>query len=489
MQLITYIDRLAKDLPNLKLMLDNEFSGLFSGVHLLPFFNPIDGADAGFDPVDHASVDSRLGSWSDVKALSGNHGIMADLIVNHMSANSAQFKDVLAQGKNSEHWDLFLKKEDVFETEPSAVQLEQIYRPRPTRPFTETRLENGQTVEFWTTFSSEQIDINVEHVSGLQYLENILRSFKDAGVTEVRLDAAGYAIKRSGSRCFMLPETFGFLKNLDSQCKELGMTTLVEIHSHYKTQIEIAEKVSRVYDFALPPLLLHALYQADVKPLLNWLEISPRNCVTVLDTHDGIGILDVAKDKDAPGLLSDQQIDELVNQIHQRSNGESRLASGESASNLDIYQVNCTYFDALGGDAVDYLIARAIQFFAPGTPQIYYVGLLGGQNDLDLLKSTGVGRDINRHYYSESEIEDILNEGMIKDLFDLIRLRNRVSAFSGTFSVCSESPSHISLKWELENSTAKLAVDFAERIADIEIINTDVVEHYQITVDGLIKTV
>ena len=173
----------------------------------------------------------------------------------------------------------------------------------------------------------------------------------------IRLDAAGYAIKRAGSRCFMLPETFDFIHRLSQAAGERGMETLVEIHSHYQTQIDIAERVGRVYDFALPPLVLHALFTGEATPLADWLTIAPRNCITVLDTHDGIGVMDVGADGDKPGLLSPVAIDQLVETIHQRSHDQSRLATGAAASNLDLYQVNCTYYAALGERDADYLIA------------------------------------------------------------------------------------------------------------------------------------
>ena len=105
-----------------------------------------------------------------------------------------------------------------------------------------------------------------------------------------------------------------------------------------------------------------------------------------------------------PDCLLPEEIDSLVETIHERSNGASRQATGAAASNLDLYQVNCTFYDALGRRDDDYLIARAIQFFAPGVPQIYYVGLLAGTNDVDLLRRTGVGRDINRHYFTQAEL-------------------------------------------------------------------------------------
>ena len=136
-----------------------------------------------------------------------------------------------------------------------------------------------------------------------------------------------------------------------------------------------------------------------------------------------------------PGLLSPEEIDNLVETIHQRSRGQSKQATGAAANNLDLYQVNCTFLDALGGRETEYLIARALQFFAPGIPQVYYVGLLGGTNDMELLARTGVGRDINRHYYSAAEIEAALRRPLVQKQIELMRLRNTHPAFAGEFQV------------------------------------------------------
>ncbi len=285
----------------------------------------------------------------------------------------------------------------------------------------------------------------------------------------VRLDAAGYAIKKAGTSCFMIPETFEFIGELSSRARALGIEVLVEIHSHHRQQIDIARRVDRVYDFALPPLVLHALYRADARPLRSWLAISPRNSVTVLDTHDGIGVLDVGAGKSGrePGLLPPDAIDALVEEIHRRSNGESRLATGAAASNLDLYQVNCTYYDALGGDDRDYLIARAIQFFAPGIPQVYYVGLLGGGNDLDLLRRTGVGRDINRHYYTPGEVADALARPVVQKLLPLIRFRNAHPAFDGDFEITPTEDHVLGLGWRKGPDWATLEVDLRAHRASI----------------------
>ena len=471
-QLITYADRLGRDIAGIKSLLDHQLRDLFSGVHILPFFDPIDGADAGFDPVDHTRVDPRLGAWNDVAALAADYSVMADLIVNHVSADSPQFKDVRRRGRASQYWDLFLRKGDIFpDSEPADVisdEVRRIYRPRPGSPFTTIRLDDGTSYDFWTTFSAKQLDINVEAPAGRAYLESILQKFAEVGIREIRLDAAGYAIKRRGTNCFMLPESFDFIAALSERAAALGIESLVEIHSHYQTQIAIASQVGRVYDFALPPLVLHTLYKSNADALKRWLAIAPRNCVTVLDTHDGIGILDVARQGELEGLLADEDVDRLVETIHDKTGGSSRRASGHAASNLDVYQVNSTYYDALGRSDTDYLIARAIQFFAPGTPQVYYVGLLAGENDLQLVERTGVGRDVNRHYYTSDEIHEALQRPAVILLTQLIRLRNEVPAFGGTFSIVECPQDELVLRWDAAEAYAQLHVDLRQRSATIE---------------------
>lgn len=472
-QLITYADRITgQDINALTTLLKGPLEGVFGGVHLLPFYNPIDGSDAGFDPIDHSEVDSRIGTWGDIQALGENHDLMADLIVNHVSAQSYQFQDVLAKGKQSEFWDLFLTKDDVFPNGMSDAEQQAIYRPRPGSCFTPMQCGDGHTYDFWTTFTDNQIDINVKVEAGIAYLNNVLTKFSENNVNIIRLDAAGYAIKQAGTNCFMLDETFGYLDNLSKQANELGMETIAEIHSHYQTQVEVAKRVNMVYDFALPPLILHSLFNNDVDALLKWLQISPRNCLTVLDTHDGIGIIDAGPMGDKPGLLNAQQIDTLVETMHANSNNESRQATGAAASNVDLYQVNCTYYNALGANDLDYLISRAIQFFAPGVPQVYYGGLFACENDMDLLARTNVGRDINRPYLNNEKIEHALNKPVVKGLIELIKLRNEHPAFAGEFSAHG-AEGECCLTWQLEDKSIVLSVNFKTRDALITQVNGD----------------
>ncbi|MGP0070471.1 MAG: sucrose phosphorylase [Bryobacteraceae bacterium] len=472
-QLIAYVDRFSgggfRELQSL--LSDGPLAGLFDGIHLLPFFWPIDGADAGFDPIDHTQVDPRLGSWDDVRALAERTDLMADLIVNHISIRSPQFIDFRKRGDASSYAFMFLTYGRVFPDGAAEAELLQIYRPRPGLPFTKMRLDDGSERLLWTTFTAEQVDIDVRSPQGKRYLDQILSQFQTTGIRSIRLDAAGYAIKKRGTSCFMIPETFEFIGELTRWAHERGIEVLVEIHSHYLEQIEIARKVDWVYDFALPPLVLHTLYTRNSFHLKRWLEMSPRNAITVLDTHDGIGVIDVGSDRQSPsgppGLLSSQEINDLVETIHERSNGTSRQATGAAATNLDLYQLNCTYYDALGRCDDEYLIARAIQFFAPGVPQVYYVGLLAGTNDVDLLRRTGVGRDINRHYYTREELHERLEAPVVRSLLDLIRFRNSHPAFAGDFHILNSDDSSLVMEWRKHSDWARLAVDLAARRAVI----------------------
>ena len=469
-QLITYVDRLTGGgLEDLKGLLQGPLAGVFGGAHLLPFFHPIDGVDAGFDPIDHTQVDPRLGTWKDLQTLGSNVELMADLIVNHASSLSPQFQDFSRSGLNSPYSGMFLTFDSVFPKGATEADLLRIYRPRPGLPFTYASLENGDKHLLWTTFTPQQVDIDVNHPQGIAYLNAILERFHEAGVRAIRMDAVGYAIKKTGTSCFMIHETFEFIQELTARAHRLGIEVLVEVHSYYKQQVDIARQVDWVYDFALPPLVLHALLKADAKPLEHWLSIRPSNSITVLDTHDGIGVIDVGADGAGnPGLLEPAEINDLVESIHRLSNGESKKATGAAANNLDLYQVNCTYLDALGNDETLYLIARAIQFFVPGIPQVYYVGLLGSRNDMNLLERTGVGRDINRHYYTMAEVTESLGRPMVKRLLELIQLRNSHPAFGGKCKVESASPNRFSIAWELDSHRIALDVDLSRPCANIE---------------------
>ena len=196
-QLIAYADRLAGDLRGVHDLLGGPLKGLFGGIHLLPFFHPSDGSDAGFDPIDHTEVDRRLGSWSDISIIAGDVDVMADVIVNHISSHSPQFLDFSTRGDQSAYAGMFLTFDGVFPEGATEQDLLAIYRPRPGLPFTPMTLADGSRRILWTTFTPEQIDIDVDHPEGIRYLDNILQNLAENGVRMVRLDAVGYAVPTS----------------------------------------------------------------------------------------------------------------------------------------------------------------------------------------------------------------------------------------------------------------------------------------------------
>lgn len=467
-QLITYVDRLAGDLAGLNRVLRVELDGVFAGVHLLPFYPPIDGSDAGFDPADHTSVDPRLGDWDDVGRIGADHRVMADLIVNHVSCDSHQFQDWAALGVESAFDGMFLTRDHVFPDGASQEQLDVIYRPRPWPPFTTYDIA-GEPREIWTTFTSEQIDLDVAHPAAWDYLMAVLDRFRDAGIDLVRLDAIGYAIKKPGTTSFMIPECFTFIQQVTDAARQRGMDVLVEIHSHHRFQVEVAGQVDRVYDFALPPLVLYGLLCGDAEPLGRWLDMAPRNCVTVLDTHDGIGVVDVAPEGDEPGLLTGGEVDRLVAAIHVASGETSLKATGSAATNLDIYQVNCTFYDAVGRDDHAHFLARLIQVLVPGIPQVYYGGLLAAPNQMELLGTTEVGRDINRPYYDAASRRAALEQPVVRATLDLLRWRaEHDEVFQGTFA--SEANGGVlKLRWETGEHRLEAEIDLPGRSFVIEI--------------------
>lgn len=459
-QLITYVDRLGDSIAGTTELLRGPLRQAFGGVHLLPFFRPYDGADAGFDPDEHTEVDARLGGWPDIRELAGSHLVMADVIANHVSSRSPQFRDVLDRGAQSPWHSMFLSLGSIFPDGATEADLAAIYRPRPGLPFT-PMVVGGRRRLMWTTFTPEQIDLDIRDPQTWRYLTGVVDRLTSAGVRMIRLDAVGYVGKVAGTDCFMTDAAATFLQRLRHYAAERGASTLVEVHGHHRQQLAIARTVDWVYDFALPPLALHAVLMRDPAPLAHWLGIRPANSVSVLDTHDGIGVVDVAAGTAGPGLLTDAQLDTLVEAIHVNTRGASRRATGAAASNLDLYQVNSTCYDAFGRDDRGYLLARLIQLLLPGIPQVYYVGLLAGHNDLELLGRTGVGRDVNRHHYTRDEIDAALERDVVRAQLSACRMRAAHPAFRGHFRHTLHGK-NLRLRWDNDGDSVALCIDFTD---------------------------
>ena len=466
-QLIAYADRFGGSLPALTRLLDGPLNGLFGGVHVLPFYEPYDGADAGFDPIDHRHVDPRLGGWADVSRLSRSVDVVADLVVNHVSDRCAPFRDVVARGADSPYAGMFLTYGAVFPDGAAERDLLRVVRPRPGLPFTPVTFA-GRPRLAWTTFTAHQIDLDVGHPAARGYLSEVLRTLAAAGVTTVRLDAVGYAVKTAGTTCFLTPETLEFVESLAAEARALGLRTLAEAHAPYPYTASAARHVDLVYDFVLAPLILHAVFTGDGNPLRDWLGRRPDNCVTVLDTHDGIGLVDAGSGGE-PGIagpLSPSQLDALVAAIDRNSGGTSRVSRSRGGG---YYQVSCTAYDAVGRDDRRYLLTRLLQLFVPGIPQVYYVGLLAGGNDTGRIQPTTDPREINRRSYSEAQVAAALRRPVVRELCRLIRLRGGHPAFRGAFQVQDSPTGELAMSWRADAARTELRVDLTRMSYTLEV--------------------
>lgn len=465
--LITYSDSMGSNLKELEEILTNYFKDAVSGVHILPFF-PSSG-DRGFAPVDYTKVDTAFGSWEDVERLSGRYDLMFDYMINHISAQSEYYKDFLEKKDESGYRDLFIRYKDFWEGgEPTEEQVDAIYKRKPRAPYVDAHFADGTTEKVWCTFDEEQIDINCKSETSKKFIRENLTGMCGHGAALIRLDAFAYATKKAGTSCFFIePDVWELLEECTEILKPYGVELLPEIHEHYTMQKKIEEQGYYVYDFALPMLLINSLYYGNTSYLKNWLNICPRKQFTTLDTHDGIGVVDV---KD---LLPDDEIMRTKEDIFQYGANVKKIYNTAAYNNLDIYQVNCTYYSALGDDDQAYLLARAVQFFAPGIPQVYYVGLLAGKNDLKLLEETKVGRNINRHYYTKEEIAEEVKRPVVSKLLKLMKFRNEFPAFDDSFEMkeCDNSKLHIIRK--SNGYQAELTADFNTKKFQIQMLLPD----------------
>jgi len=222
----------------------------------------------------------------------------------------------------------------------------------------------------------------------------------------------------------------------------------------YATHEKLAARGYWTYDFVLPGLLLHAFESADVSRLAMHLARSPERQFTTLDTHDGIPVR-----PDLDGIIEPAEMSRLADVVATRGGNVNRILSSSHADSVDVHQLNCTYYSALGGDDDRYIAARAIQLFARGIPQVYYVGLLAGKNDHAAVERTGAGRAINRHDYTTEEVEAALERPVVKRILELLRLRATHPAFAGKLRVTATSPESLRLSWSREADVCELEVD------------------------------
>ncbi len=452
-QLITYPDRLGGNLSKLYTLLDQHLGDAIGGVHLLPMYPS--NADGGFSPLTHLEVDPRYGDWTDVERISARFDLCVDLVISHIADESPEFLDFVARGQDSAYADLFVQVDTLGEISPQ--DLAKIHIRKEKEPFRDVHVANGETCRVWCTFTERQIDLNYESPLTYQLMERYMAFLTARGVKLFRLDAFGYTTKKIGSSCFLVePDVYRILDWFRETGEKYGAEMLPEVHDHISYQYAISRRQMRPYAFALPPLVLHAFLAGTSRYLKQWLRMCPRNQITVLDTHDGICIPDVES------MLPDAEIRFLVDEVSTRSADPIMRRSAVSVHSVGaIYQLTCTFYEALLRNDEAYIAARAIQFFTPGIPQVYYVGLLAGCNDFELCAATCEARDVNRHYYTVEEAETALQQPLVQRLLQLMRLRNSHPAFAGRFELNQSCESSVAMAWRHGEHYCRLHVDLS----------------------------
>jgi sucrose phosphorylase len=468
-QLITYPDSLGGSLKALRNVLQTRFPNLFAGgIHILPPFPS--SADRGFAPLSHLEISPEFGTWEDIRRISEISPVMLDLMVNHLSVKSLYFQDFLENGARSEYADLFIPATKIWpDGHPPREETEAIFLRR-SEPFSDFAVGEGhERVRVWTTFGkttpSGQVDIDVNSRVARRLLAESLVKFRENGASLVRLDAVGYVTKKRGTACFFEePEILEFLGWISGQAHSLGLEVLPEVHADSTTQFKLAERGYWIYDFILPYTVLDALLRQTGKKLREYLRLRPHRQFTMLDCHDGIPII-----PDLNGLYRSEDARSVVGVCLKRGASFSRILSPrhQAPGGFDVHQIEGALYSLLDQNDEAYLAARAIQFFTPGVPQVYYVGLLAGVNDRAAAEGTGDDRDLNRHNYSVAEIEGAMQRPVVQRLMKLIRFRNEYDAFQGTFHVHDSDDSHLRLSWERERNRCQLIVDFKDLTAAI----------------------
>jgi sucrose phosphorylase len=318
-----------------------------------------------------------------------------------------------------------------------------------------------------------QMDLNARSESVWEFYRTTIDRLAAYGAKIIRLDAFAYLHKEVGSRNFFnTPGTWEYLARIDEYARSRGVEVLPEIHAAYADHVhdQLAERGYPFYDFFFPGLLIDAIETVNAERLCAWIsEVTTRGfrTVTMLGCHDGIPVLDVK------GLLDDASIDRLIEVITARG-GRVKDLYGPDGRKISYYQVNATFFSALGEDESAMLLARAIHLFMPGLPQVWYLDLFAGINDLQAADAGG-HKEINRTNLSMEEIESRVPRPVVRRQIELIRFRNTFPAW-GDGAQCSVScdPRHrLTISWRRGDARATLDADIAHRTFSVSYADRD----------------
>lgn len=478
-----YPDSVGGRLSGLASLLEREeLKDAFTSLYILPSLYHSD-LDRGFCVVDY-DLNEELASRDSLERLKAlGIDLKLDFVLNHASVMSPQFQDLLAKGEQSEYLDFFIDWNKFWEgcgemseggyIQPDPRYIESMFFRKPGLPILMVRFPDGREVPYWNTFYQKvweedgqrkylgQMDLNIRSPKVWDFYDQTLAKLASYGARIIRLDAFAYAPKAPGKKNFMNePETWEVLDRVRRLADKYGLRLLPEIHASYGEGVyrQIAGKGYATYDFFLPGLIIDAMEHQTGEYLARWareLVEDGMTTVNMLGCHDGIPMLDLK------GLLSDERIQGLIDTLVSRGGYVKNL---HGAKNM-YYQVNATYYSALGEDDRKMLLARALQLFMPGKPQVWYLDLFAGRNDFAAMERAGADghKEINRTNLSAAEIQERLRLPVVRDQLTLLRMRNTHRAFSPDAAVSAQAEgSRLTLRWETETESALLAADLAD---------------------------
>ncbi len=498
--LITYGDSVQrpgeKPLRTLKQFLDDCLADTISGVHVLPFF-PYS-SDDGFSVMDYRAVNESLGDWEDIRAIASDYKLMADLVINHMSARSRWFENF----RRREH----PGKDYFFEADPTR-DLSEVVRPRTSPLLVPVQTEDGERY-VWCTFSEDQVDLNFANPQVLLEFVQIMRFYLEQGVRIFRLDAVAFLWKEPGTSCIHLQQTHEIIKVLrllvEHHTPEAILITETNVPNRENlTYFGNANEAHVIYNFSLPPLLINTLVSGNCRHLKTWLMSMPpaqmgTTYLNFIASHDGIGL------RPTDGLLTDDEKQALIHCLETFGGKVSyrRLAAGGNQP----YEINIALWDALKGTEESgpdqwqlqrFLCAHAIMLALEGIPAFYIHSLLGTGNDYARVEHTGRLRSINRSQWDLETLERELDNPISRhnqvfhQLTRLVTIRRKQPAFHPN---ATQFTLHLGLKifgfWRqsmrrdqsifcIHNITDEVQ---QVALADINLIGTD---HWRDLISGL----
>ncbi len=437
--LITYGDTLSMpeqtSLRTLHNFLNQRLKDLISTVHILPFYPS--SSDDGFSVTDYYAVRPDLGVWTDIQDIGREFRMMLDAVINHMSAESDWFRAFLEREPD------FQK---LFVTANPETDLSKVVRPRISPLLTEFKKTSGGTIHVWTTFSADQVDLEYHTPETLLRVLRVLLFYVKQGAQVLRLDAIAYLWKEVGTTCIHLPQTHEVVQliraMLDEVAPHVVLITETNVpHSENITYFGADEfpEAQLVYNFTLPPLLLHALNTGRAKELSDWVNTlrTPRKNTTFFNftaSHDGIGV------RPLEGILDSEQIANLVRKV-EKSGGKVSYKTNPDGTRSP-YELNITYVDAiidrrapLELQVKNFLVSQAIMLAMAGVPAIYIHSLIGSHNDFEGVEKLGYPRAINRKKLSATELATELDTKtsfrfrVLQGYAHLIRIRIQCPAF------------------------------------------------------------